>query len=61
MPAGASKSMETAVDGNDAFLRPLLMAKSERDDAIADVLSTHVYWRVSPLRFSVSLQPANIK
>ncbi len=40
--------METAVDRNDAFLRPLLMAKSEteRDDAIAGLLSTHVYWRV---------------
>ena len=40
--------METAVDRNDALLRSLFMANSEtgRDDAIADLLSTHVYWRV---------------
>jgi hypothetical protein len=40
--------MEMAVDRNDALLRPLLMAMSEteRDDAIAGLLSTHVYWRV---------------
>ena len=46
--------METAVERNDVLLRPLLMAKSEteRDDAIADLLSTHVYWRVERILLS---------
>lgn len=46
--------METAVERNDVLLRPLLMAGSETecDQAIADLLSTHVYWRVERILLS---------
>jgi hypothetical protein len=42
------KAFETMSESNDPLLRPLLALTSEsaREDAVAELLSTHVYWRI---------------